>query len=126
MTLLKINLGSKSGRNARKTNGIPETVMLAHPPHLVILSQSVFPVPPLQKSWVVLFVGGVIHSAAKGVEKTAVNRCALLGASFRVEPFRIFSFEVGDLPDAEFVEIRRDAFAHTGYGLKFFENRLSV
>src|SRR5579859_3516543 len=85
---------------------------------------AIFPVPPLQQFRVMLFVGGIVDGAAKGVEQAAINLRSLQFALPQVQFFRVLVCQFLHRAKAQVPQVHGDAFADTGDGLQFFQNGL--
>jgi len=68
-----------------------------------------------------VLVRGKVNRAAKGVQQAPVNRSAFLNAAFPVEPLRVLTPKVRDLPNAEVPEVFGNALADAGDRLQFLD-----
>ena len=63
----------------------------------------------------------IIHGTAEDIQQAAVDLRSLLFAALDVEPFRVFTPEVGNGVNAKFPEVARNRFPDAGDFLKVFE-----
>ncbi len=76
---------------------------------------SIFPIPPLEPFRIASIVR-VVHGASEYVEQTAILRGAGFFVRSRIEPLRIFAFEIRDSPYADVIQIRGNRRPNAGNG----------